>query len=114
MRAEAGGVPVIACVPSAIEASERQRHFALARELFDEQAETRESLPDGLAFTFPPDSLDDVARFIANERKCCPFMRFEVTVAAEMGVVTLRMTGPVGTRELLEAELELQSSCGCK
>lgn len=114
MSAEASRVPILACVPTAIEPSARQEHFALARRLFGEQAEKREALPNGLAFRMPSDSLDGIARFVANERKCCPFMTFEIVVEPDGGAVSLRMTGPVGTREVLEAELDLQYPCGCK
>jgi len=48
-----------------------------------------------------------------NERRCCPFMTFEVVVAPSSGPIWLRMTGPEGTREVLRAELELSGSCGC-
>ncbi len=114
MSAESGLVPILACVPSAIEPSARQGHFALARRLFGEQAQKREALPNGLVFRLPSDSLDGIAKFVANERKCCPFMTFEIIVEPNGGAVSLRMTGPAGTREVLEAELELQSPCGCK
>jgi mercuric ion transport protein len=38
---------------------------------------------------------------------------FEITVAGADGSVWLRMTGPDGTRAVLQAELELRSSCNC-
>ena len=97
----------LACVPGAIPAAERPAHLALARRLFTVQAEERGDLPDGLAFRFAADALDAVARFVAGERRCCPFLRFEITVEPADGPVRLRMTGPPGTRALLEAELPL-------
>jgi hypothetical protein len=48
-----------------------------------------------------------LARFIVNERKCCPFMDFELSITRESGPVWLRMTGPEGTREIVQAELGL-------
>jgi hypothetical protein len=114
MSAEVHQVPIVACVPSAIEPAERTAHFVLARKLFEVQPGTREALPNGLAFRLPSDSLNAVARFVANERKCCPFITFEITVEPGDGAVSLRMTGPDGTRAVLEAELDLQSPCGCK
>jgi hypothetical protein len=104
----------VACVPSAIAASERPLHFALARKLLGQTSARREQLATGLEFRLPPESLEDIARFIANERKCCPFMTFDIKVSPAEGEITLRMTGPEGTREVLEAELDLPSSCGCK
>jgi hypothetical protein len=56
-----------------------------------------------------------VARFIANERKCCPFLHIEVEIAPGAGPMWLRLTGPPGTRELIEAELALATAgpCNC-
>lgn len=113
MVVEADYAAVIACVPSAIPAAERASHFALAHELFHELAQERAELRDGYAFRFEPDVFEAVARFVANERKCCPFMNFELSLARESGPVWLRMTGPAGTREVVQAELGLAGSCSC-
>lgn len=104
--------PALACVPSAIPAIERQAHFALARELFTSRALERVSLPEGYGFRFDCSEFDAVARFVTNERKCCPFLTFEVELAAQSGPLWLRMTGPEGAREVLDAELNL-TGCGC-
>ncbi|HEX7045155.1 MAG TPA: hypothetical protein VF203_11140 [Burkholderiales bacterium] len=101
------------CVASAIPAAERAKHFALARELFHELAEERTDLPDGYAIRFPADAFDAVTRFVANERKCCPFLNFDLSIAADGGPLWLRMTGPAGTREVVQAELDLGGSCDC-
>ncbi|HEX2188716.1 MAG TPA: hypothetical protein VHG51_07435 [Longimicrobiaceae bacterium] len=97
----------LACVPGAIPAAERPAHFALVRRLFGEVAESREPLANGYAFRFPPEALEAVARFVANERKCCPFLAFVVEVPPAVGPVWLRLTGPEGTPALLEAELSI-------
>jgi len=107
-------VTELACVPAAIPSPERQGHFALARELFQVQARERVALANGYAILFQSDAFPDVARFVANERKCCPFMTFELTLAPASGPLWLRMTGPDGTREALDAELNLGGRCGCK
>lgn len=119
MRNSAETAVPLACVPSAIPADERACHFALARKLFVELAKERKDLPAGYAFRFDADELETVSRFIANERKCCPFMTFEMEIAAASGPVWLRITGPHGTREVLDAELGLSGnepagSCCCK
>jgi hypothetical protein len=103
----------IACVPNAIPATERSDHFALAAKLFHELARERKDLPDGYAIRFESDAFEPVAHFVANECKCCPFMTFELSVAPESGPVWLRMTGPAGTRAVLQAELGLAGPCGC-
>jgi hypothetical protein len=107
------GAPELVCLPSAIASAERQAHFALARELFDRRAEERTALSNGYVVRFHSDVFEAVARFVANERKCCPFMSFELTISPDSGPLWLRMTGPEGTRSVLDAELNLAGSCGC-
>ena len=109
----ANAPPVLACAPGAIPADDRQAHFGLARDLFHARALERVALPNGYAVRFPGDALDAVARFVTNERKCCPFMNFELTFGPESAPLWLRMTGPEGTKDVLDAELSLTSSCGC-
>src|SRR6187401_590148 len=95
----------IACVPHAIPADRREQHFAQARRLFKETAMSRTSLKEGYAFVFPVNALISLAEFVSNERLCCPFMRFEMEVQPAADILALRMTGPPGTREVLDAEL---------
>ena len=104
---------VLACVPSAIPAAERKAHFDLARDLFTRRATERVPLPEGYAFRFDSEAFEDIARFVTNERRCCPFLTFEVELAAQSGPLWLRMKGPDGTREILDAELNLAGACGC-
>ena len=95
----------LACVPGAIPPAERAAHFDLAGRLFGGAVRERRDLPDGYAFRFDAESLEQVARFVANERRCCPFLSFTVEVAPGAGPVWLHLTGPAGTRQLLDAEL---------
>lgn len=107
----------VACVPAAIPAAERSAHFALARRLFAELAAERKDLPTGYAFRFDGSEIESVARFVANERRCCPFLTFAMEIAPASGPLWLRMTGPEGTRAVLDAELNLASpagGCGCR
>ena len=97
---------VLACLPEAIAAAERPAHKALTQELFRHRLYQALELADGYAFRFPAAALADVERFVANERKCCPFLAFEVRVAGAEKAVWLKMTGPEGTREVLQAELD--------
>lgn len=105
--------PDLACMPGALTASERAAHFDLARELTQIRAEERIANANGYALRFAPDALESLARFIANERKCCPFVTFELELKSGGGPLWLRMTGPKGTAEVLEAELGVVSACGC-
>jgi hypothetical protein len=104
----------LACVPSAIPADEGQGHFALGRELLEVRAKERVALPNGYAIRFAPDAFEAVARFVANERNCCPFLTFELTLDPASGPLWLRMTGPEGSRAVLDAKLSLTGTCGCK
>lgn len=99
----------LACAPAALAPEERAAHFALIRELFGGLVQERTELTNGHACRFQPDAIEAVARFVANERKCCPFLSFELAVAAGSGPLWLRMTGPAGTREVLETELTTSS-----
>ena len=89
----------------AIPEAERSSHVALASALFVERVLERRDLADGYAFRFEADAVVDLARFVMNERRCCPFLSFEISVASDGGPVWLRMTGPDGARELLAQEL---------
>jgi hypothetical protein len=97
----------LACVPGAIPAAERPAHFALVAELFGGTTRERRDVEDGYAFRFDAERLDGVMRFVANERRCCPFLEFAITVSPADGPVWLRMTGPEGTRAFLTAEMRL-------
>jgi len=107
--------PVLACVPYAIPAAERKAHFALAERVFRELAIARTALTDGYAITFRADALVSIAQFVANERLCCPFLRFALELEPAGDTLLLRMTGPTGTRDVLDAELQIDScgSTGC-
>lgn len=102
----AAGAP-LACVMGAIPAEERAAHAALLKYLFATAVRERQELAEGFAFRFGADDVDAVARFIVNERKCCPFLTFELVLMPQAGPVWLRLTGPAGTRTFLEAELPL-------
>jgi hypothetical protein len=68
---------------------------------------TIQELADGYLFRIRDDKrwIAIAAELIAAERECCPFLRFELAVEPEMGPVTLRMTGPSGTKEFLKSIL---------
>jgi mercuric ion transport protein len=105
----------LVCVPGAIARGERAAHFLLGRRLFAKLVEERIDLPSGIALRLAADSFSEVARFVANERKCCPFLHIEIEIAPGAGPLWLRLTGPEGTRDLINAELGLAmgGSCGC-
>lgn len=91
----------LVCVPEAIPAAQRNSHFALSRRLFREAAAASQAIEGGYAFRFDAAAFDDVARYVSNERRCCPFFRFEIEVGADGGPVWLRLTGPAAAQEML-------------
>jgi hypothetical protein len=54
-----------------------------------------------------------IAKMIAAERECCPFLTFELVAQPNMGSVIVRVTGPAGAKDFLrtvlcEAEASIQ------
>jgi hypothetical protein len=66
-----------------------------------------EELPDGYVFHVPGDkkSTGVVWEAIMAERQCCPFLTFELTAQPNMGPVSVRVTGPAGTKDFLKTTL---------
>ena len=63
--------------------------------------------PAGYRFEFQAgsDTLSLIATMIDAERQCCRFLQFELRVDADLGPLTLTLTGPEGTQQFLEALL---------
>jgi hypothetical protein len=99
------GLPIACSLDSAELAARRQ---ALLPGLVA-RAAACELLSSGARWRFTPSGelLQAVAATIEAERACCRFLRFEVTVEPDRGPVWLEVTGPGGTREFLEALLDL-------
>jgi hypothetical protein len=98
--------PPLACSLTAPELAARR--VELAAVLRGRAAEVA-PLADGYAFRYAADAapLAELARLVDLERRCCPFLRFRLTVEPGGGPVSLELTGPAGTREMLAAELGL-------
>jgi len=66
-----------------------------------------EELPDGYVFRVPGDKkwMAVVWELMVAERECCPFLTFELTAQPNMGPVSVRVTGPAGTKEFLKTIL---------
>lgn len=69
-------------------------------------AATLEEIDDGIRLTFSPDAIATIGATIDAERRCCRFLRFDLTVEPDGGPVWLTLTGPKGTREFLLALIE--------
>ncbi len=70
------------------------------------RALVREDVDDGLRLVFAPDAIPAIAAAIDAERRCCRFLRFNMTVEPGGGPVRLTLSGPPGTREFLAAIVE--------
>ena len=83
-----------------------ERRTGLLAELRGHREEIR-WLADGAAFRYRPTApvLDLITEFVRLESRCCPFLRFRLTVEPAGGPVWLELTGGPGTREFLEAQV---------
>jgi hypothetical protein len=92
----------VACTlsPAALQGRRENLLNALLR-----RTEERRELPNGYSLRFAAESdvLSEIARAVDNERQCCRFLRFAVTVEPDDGPITVDLTGPPGTREFLAA-----------
>jgi hypothetical protein len=107
MKAEARdprGETAIACDFTAMDDGQREWYLALRRRLGEDFHEARE-LEDGYAFRHSPGEgvLVALAEYVSLERLCCPCFDFAIEVGR--GEVWLRMTGPEGAKEILEAAM---------
>ena len=91
----------VACTldPAALKA----RKAGLLQRLIS-RSHSRAQQDKGITFTFTPapDLLEFIAEAIEAERRCCRFLRFELTVEPDEGPIRLHLSGPAGTREFLQ------------
>jgi hypothetical protein len=94
---------IIACNIRAIDAAHREGHLATAESLFSYVLEVREH-PDGYGFRLPLETpmLHTVISFIANERLCCPFFTFTLTVGEELW---FDLSGPDEVKAYIKATI---------
>ena len=92
-------IPIV-CSLSPDQLAHRREH--LIRELFQKTLE-RNELPDGFEFVFPSSEavLAEVVEFIAFERKCCQFLRFELALERQQGPIHLRLLGCGDAKEAI-------------
>jgi hypothetical protein len=94
-------VATIVCNINAISAAERSRHGELITRLRG-AIQNRRELPDGYSYDLDAGkvTLQEVAEWITAERRCCPFLSFELAVKDD-GSTRLTLEGPVGTKDIL-------------
>lgn len=93
----------ILCNPGAIHPTQREAHAALAEEIFTMVLDVQER-ESGYAFRLPAETpmLYKLAQFIANERLCCPFFTFTITVN---DALWLELSGGEGVKALIQVDI---------
>jgi hypothetical protein len=105
--------PVIACDLGALSEEERTRRSAAAASVSARFREVRET-PDGYTARFDPDAqlVQDAFDWVLLERRCCPFLRFELRLEPSAGPVWLHFSGGPGVKEFLGAAGFIKASPG--
>jgi hypothetical protein len=69
-----------------------------------DHAVQRTPLPSGLRLRFPAtaERMRQIDAVVRRERECCPFLEFRVGLALGGASLTLDVTGPEGTDQLLD------------
>lgn len=85
----------------------QQRKRTIMAQLHQQVIEKR-SLPDGYAYRFAASDtlLDELTAFVKTERMCCDFFNFAIKVSSSQSV-WLELTGPDGTKDFIDTEIEL-------
>jgi hypothetical protein len=85
--------------------AQRESHIQTMTELI-ESVQGVQEVENGYELMFPNETelIIKIADFIANERLCCPFLKFNLQVVSNDEPVSLSLTGPIGTQEFLRAE----------
>jgi hypothetical protein len=71
------------------------------------KADNCEGRADGIRLRFRSDALSAIMETVDAERRCCRFLRFDITVEPDGGPIWLELTGPPGTQSFLSALLEM-------
>jgi hypothetical protein len=108
--AQAATESPIMCKLNVLTSAERAAHAATTKKLAaavvkveDVEGGYRIHLTNALA-------PGELLQWVDAERRCCPFLDFEVRLARENGARWLQMTGREGVKEFLAAEFRLASA----
>lgn len=106
MNTESKEIQSLACDLTAIPADVREEHILTSPQLFA-MAQEVQDLPNGFAIRFLNESGNfmSIAKFIENERLCCPFFNFGLEVEPNNGAIWLKLTGGEGVKEILQTTL---------
>ena len=98
------GQPALACDLGALNSEERTRRSTVAARVSARFREVRET-SEGYAARLDADTalLRDALDWVTLERRCCPFLRLELSFEPVPGPVWLRFGGGPGVKEFLAA-----------
>lgn len=96
----------IACDLNVLDAEQRTRHAANAESLLT-GAQAIVETPAGYAFRLSADTatLELAAAFMAHERRCCPFFRFDLTVRSDEDGAWLELGGSAAVKAYMRRDL---------
>ena len=114
MKTSVQNTPLV-CNMDAFTPAERENHIQTTTQLF-QRVQTVHEVENGFEFIFPnfdaAENLTQLAEFIFNERRCCPFLEFTLKIPPNDAPISLLLTGPEGTQEFLRAEFTEYHSSG--
>ena len=95
----------LVCNMNVFTPEQREAHILKTIEL-TQFIQSVQEVENGYEFIFPneTDFISWLAEFISNERLCCPFLKFTLTISPGSESITLSLSGPIGTQEFLKAE----------
>jgi hypothetical protein len=94
------------CRLDALTPLERKRYGALTDELASATHDVHE-LPRGWAFRFPGGAIlaPRLVEWMSLERRCCPFLEFDLELGEDDEPAWLRLTGAEGVKQFLAHEI---------
>lgn len=97
------------CNIKALTPEERAHHKQLGDKLMAARKATVET-DNGYEFQFGPQdaTLAELADWVVNESKCCPFFDFHIDLENEGKLICLRLTGEEGIKQFIRAEFHAQ------
>ena len=97
------------CNIKALTPEERAHHKQLSEKLMAARKESVE-MEKGYEFQFSPKdvTLAELADWVVNESKCCPFFDFHIDLENEGKLICLRLTGEEGIKQFIRAEFEVR------
>jgi hypothetical protein len=96
------------CDMNALTAAERTHHRRLTEKLISSRTAIVET-EKGYEFQYSPSTvtLAEVADWVVNEGKCCPFFDFHIDLEQRGHLICLRLTGEEGIKPLIRTEFQV-------